>query len=150
MKLHLPKTFPYRGAGILFFTGQGSDTRILLARRKRSRVWSIPGGARDKTDEGLWATAFRETTEEFGSVPEPRQRRFSLTFPFLVLGFHWKTFVLELPEPPPVSTYPDRNARDFVKEFSDAEWIPIHSLPPKTHWLLYPVLWRLRIKRQVW
>ncbi len=57
----------YHGAGILFFTRQEGIISVLLAQRKRSGVWSIPGGGIHDSDDNPWETAKRETIEEFGS-----------------------------------------------------------------------------------
>ena len=135
----------YHGAGILFYKKQQSKLSILLAQRKRSGVWSIPGGGRDGCDSDPWSVANRETAEEFGSVPSRHQVKSSWTYPFGILGFHWTTFVVEALDPPPIESYPDRRARDFVNEFRNVAWFPINALPPKTHWLLYPVIWKLRM-----
>jgi len=134
----------YHGAGILIYGRHGQDLTVLLARRKHSGVWSIPGGGHHESDTDPWSTAQRETTEEFGCIPSNHQVKFSQTYPFRIIGFQWTTFVVEVPETPPTTLYPDRRARDFSIEFSDAAWFPSHSLPPKTHWLLYPVIWKLR------
>lgn len=136
----------YHGAGILFFR-QSSDhpVSILLGQRRYSGVWSIPGGGRASKDPDSWATARRETHEEFGFMPETHQQRFTLKYPFGLLGFDWTTFVVELPAHPSNPTFPDRTARDFHAEFRDADWFPIHALPAKTHWLLYPAVWRLQL-----
>lgn len=109
-------------------------------------VWSVPGGGRHKTDADSWSTARRETSEEFGSLPDSYHVRFPLTYPFGILGFQWTTFVAEVPEIPSIDVYPDRFAPDFKEEFRDAAWFPISALPPKTHWLLYPAIWRLRAR----
>jgi 8-oxo-dGTP pyrophosphatase MutT (NUDIX family) len=134
----------YQGAGILFFTQSHNETSVLLGQRRRSGVWSIPGGRWHESDSDPWATAYRETVEEFGSVPTGHQERSSLRYPFGLFGFDWTTFLLEVPDPPAIAAYPDRQAQDFHVEFRDAAWFPIHSLPPKTHWLLYPLIWKLR------
>ena len=63
MKIH----FKYRGAGILFCAADADDWEVLLGRRK-SGVWSIPGGGREEGDWDAWATARRETGEEFGGA----------------------------------------------------------------------------------
>ena len=136
----------YHGAGILLCGKHEQEVSILLAQRKRSGVWSVPGGGRHGSDVDPWSTAHRETTEEFGSVPSPHQVKFSLTYPFGIFGFHWTTFVVKVPELPPVATYPNRQARDFVNEFRDAAWFSISALPPKIHWLLYPAILRLRMQ----
>ena len=135
----------YQGAGILLFAKQDLKFSILLAQRRRSGIWSIPGGGREGSDSDEWSTAHRETTEEFGKVPEPLQATFSLTYPFGILGFHWTTFVVEVTDPPPIETYPNRQVRDFVNEFRDAAWFPIDALPPKIKCLLYSVIWKLRM-----
>ena len=143
IKAYASHPWPYRGAGILFCVKKSADYSILLGQRRGSGVWSIPGGGRHADDEDSWATAARETNEEFGSVPTPYQQRFSVTYPFGILGFHWKTFVIELDDAPDQQCFPNRMARDFSKEFRQAAWFPIRALPKKTHWLLYPAIWRL-------
>jgi 8-oxo-dGTP pyrophosphatase MutT (NUDIX family) len=135
----------YQGAGILFYAIQEQGVFILLAQRKRSGVWSIPGGGRHHSDADPWSTAHRETTEEFGSMPTPHRVKFSQNYPFGILGFRWTTFVVEVLDQPPIVAYPDRQAADFADEFRDAAWFPICALPPKTHWLLYPLIWKLRM-----
>ena len=135
----------YQGAGILFYARDKQTISLLLAQRKHSGVWSIPGGGTHGADSDPWATALRETTEEFGIVPPDHLRRFNLRFPFGLFGFDWTTFVVELPEIPTVELFPDLNAKDFHNEFRGTEWFPIHALPPKTHWLLYPLIWRFRL-----
>jgi 8-oxo-dGTP pyrophosphatase MutT (NUDIX family) len=126
---------------------------ILLAQRRYTGVWSIPGGGRSRTDRDPWHNAERETEEEFGCIPVPHLDLFSLTYPFGRLGFDWKTFVIELPSQPDPARFPDRSAPDFAAEFKDAAWFPIHQVPSKTHWLLYPALLRLRFVlpvKKVW
>lgn len=135
----------YHGAGILFCARLEQGISILLAQRKRSGIWSIPGGGRHESDDAPWGTAHRETSEEFGSLPDPHQVKFTLTYPFGILGFQWTTFVVETLNPPPITIYPNRHSRDFANEFRDAAWFRIVALPPKTHWLLYPAIWKLRM-----
>jgi 8-oxo-dGTP pyrophosphatase MutT (NUDIX family) len=140
----------YHGAGILFFVKHEQEVLILLGQRRRSGVWSIPGGGRHESDTDSWVTAQRETTEEFGSVPETHHIKFTLTYPFGIFGFRWSTFVIEVQDCLPISSYPDRQSRDFANEFRDAAWFPISALPPKIHWLLYPAIWRLRMRMRKW
>lgn len=134
----------YRGAGILFFTRTPAGISVLLGERQHSGVWSIPGGGSDPADADLHATAFRETTEEFGAIPVAHRHRFTLSYPFGFFGFGWRTLVVELPGQPDGGEFPDRHARDF-HEFRDAAWFPLRKLPPKTHWLLCPALIGLRL-----
>jgi 8-oxo-dGTP pyrophosphatase MutT (NUDIX family) len=114
---------------------------VLLAQRNAGE-WSIPGGRSKASDGDHWATAKRETVEEFGSFPTGSDSMFSFRYPFRAVGFDWTTFVVKLAGVP--AGYPDRHARDFRAEFRDAAWFPASNLPPKSHWLLYPVLRKLR------
>jgi len=140
----------YRGAGIVFVCMEAGVPAILLAQRRRSGVWSIPGGGAERRDGGdFWRTALRETEEEFGRLPGPTPAPwFAQRFPFGWLGFSWTTYVVRLGERP--EGFPNRNARDFTHEFRDAAWFPIDRLPPKCHWLLWPVVWRLRGRGKKW
>jgi len=134
--------WPYAGAGILFIgdpTGDASP-HCLLGCRSRSGIWSIPGGEAHRGEQP-WDTAFRETNEEFGELPNGMELICSLRFPLLI--FDWTTFVVRLPEG---SGLPDRTARDFSNEFRDAAWFPITALPLKTHPLIHPVIIRLRTR----
>lgn len=142
----------YTGAGILFIaqvdgevSGDEKGDHVLLGCRKRSGVWSIPGGGSSYADTDPWDTALRETIEEFGEIPTPYARVSSMRFPFGVLGFDWTTFVLRLAKIPDPSLFPNSQAKDFRHEFRDAQWFPIQALPPKTHILLRPVIARMRI-----
>jgi 8-oxo-dGTP pyrophosphatase MutT (NUDIX family) len=140
----LLKSKPYKGAGILFYTRKPSGSiDILLARRKRSGIWSIPGGGADHGEHDRWQTATRETLEEFGNIPPGCLRSFVVTFPFAFAGFSWKTYVVFLAQDFG-GTFPDRQARDFNREFSDARWFPLTELPRKSHLLLWPAVNRLR------
>lgn len=136
----------YSGAGILFVSAsenEGREDGVLLGCRKGSGVWSIPGGASEKGEE-MWETAARETTEEFGEIPGDGRICFWQRFPFGPFGFDWTTFVFRLEERPLPSVFPNHGAKDFYKKFREAKWFPVGSLPPKTHHLLRPVLWRLK------
>lgn len=132
---------PYAGAGILFFCDSTADSgrHLLLGCRKRSGVWSIPGGEAHRGEQP-WETALRETTGEFGEFPSGWERLSSVRFPFVL--FDWTTFVVRLPETS--AAYPDRTAKDFAREFGDAAWFPADSLPRKTRVLLHPVMMRLK------
>ena len=144
MSLQLPDTArkSFTGAGVLFVTPAGEgDVNLLLAQRL-SGIWSIPGGGSHRNDGDAWVTARRETTEEFGSFPSGSETLFSMRFPFGIMGFDWTTFVVRLRSVP--DCFPDRQARDFLAEFQDAAWFPVKQLPAKSHWLLMPVLWKLR------
>lgn len=135
--------WPYNGAGILFIGEPMGDSaqHCLLGCRRRSGVWSIPGGKANR-GEDPWVTAVREATEEFGRLPARAERICSVRFPLVL--FKWTTFVVRLPE---VSDFPDRTARDFAREFSNAAWFPIGALPLKMHPLIHPVIVRLRCSR---
>ena len=146
MKPRLAERMPYRGAGILFVNQGDEGPTVLLACRRNSGVWSIPGGKRDEGDRNDWDTAVRETREEFGLIPEGFDRKPGLIIPFGFLGFHWRTFVVELAEHP--ASFPDHSARDFRQEFREACWFPLSAVPPKTHWLLLPLLIRLRFAKR--
>lgn len=132
----------YAGAGILFLS---SASDVLLARRK-SGVWSIPGGGAISADQGPWETAWRETAEEFGPVPDRWSREGSMRYPFGLLGFEWTTFVLRLEAPPAIDKFPVRAGTHFHHEFDDASWFSPRRLSGRTHWLLFPLVWRLRAK----
>jgi 8-oxo-dGTP pyrophosphatase MutT (NUDIX family) len=127
----------YSGAGILFVSKREGIDHALLGCRKKSKIWSIPGGGAHQK-EPPWDAAIRETTEEFGAIPGAWERIFSLRFPFIL--FDWTTFVVRLNEIPISSVFPDRHAHDFKYEFCDAQWFPIIKLPPNVHYLLKPVL----------
>jgi len=103
---------------------------------------SIPGGGRSALDADPWATATRETREEFGVIPDGAIKRFDVSYPFAPL-FSWRTFAVQLPQKPESGTFPDETARDFRHEFTAAAWHDIRRLPRKTHWLLYPVIWKI-------
>lgn len=168
---------PYCGAGILFVVMTNKTPEILLGKRRRSCVWTIPGGGRDAGEKGFWSTAARETEEEFcgyclksdddqtpstqgktyfypyGSSQNHTQHRihyehlFGFLYPFLL--YNWKTFIVKLSAKPPVEEFPNKNACGFRKEFSDAKWFPIDQMPTKTHWLLWPIMWRLKLSRWI-
>ncbi len=133
----------YSGAGILFISKREGIDRVLLGCRKMSKRWSIPGGGR-KRQVDPWATALRETGEEFGDIPAERELLCAVRFPFIL--FDWTTFVVRLTTIPDPSVFPNRNAPDFEHEFCDAKWFPIGEPPPKTHTLIYPVIMRLRAR----
>lgn len=134
----------YRGAGILFIRSSEKESdSLLLGCRRKSGVWSIPGGG-SHSNETLLDTALRETTEEFGQIPTDAELVCSLKFPFSVIGFEWETFVYRLQSCRDASHFPDTHARDFAKEFNDVGWFPVNHLPSKTHYLIYPVLMRMR------
>ena len=138
----------YRGAGILFLARDHSGKLAMLLGRRRSGVWSIPGGARNRMDASAVDTAWRETHEEFGPLPANAglpEQLLTFSYPFSCLGFSWKTIVVMLPTMPDEHEFPSPAARDFHVEFTRADWFLISSLPPRTHLLLYPVIWRLKI-----
>lgn len=70
-----------RGSGILFFAGEGAETKVLLVKRapttQAPNVWSVPGGAIPRTAQGVYKEAFAsavtEAMEEVGvsSVRSP-------------------------------------------------------------------------------
>lgn len=132
----LPKR--YRGAGVLFVTPPATGRRKwLLAQRRRSGVWSIPGGGAHR-DEDFWTTATRETSEEFGHFPTTYSIAFSLRYP--LFWFDWTTFVVEVPNAD--RFVPDRAAPHF-HEFRTAEWFDRDKLPNPLHYLLRPLLLRV-------
>ena len=133
----------YRGAGILFITATAPRRHHLLLARRKSGIWSIPGGGSSRHDSDAAATAWRETHEEFGPPQDHGQVLFTQRYPFALLGFDWTTFVVELPAIPDPSLFPSPHARDFRHEFTEARWFPITRLPKRTHPLLYPILLRL-------
>ncbi len=146
----------FQGAGILFCVGDVATgtIRVLLSRRK-SGTWSIPGGKREAGDSDALANARRETIEEFGEIPgEPRmmlQANYPLGIPGLV-GFHWTTFVMQLPRIPDLDKFPRRTGTHFRNEFTEAGWFNIDgsgpdALPPRTHALLHLPLFQLRRRR---
>jgi 8-oxo-dGTP pyrophosphatase MutT (NUDIX family) len=136
----------YRGAGILFIAATAPRGHQLLLARRKSGVWSIPGGGSTRHDADAAATAWRETHEEFGHPPQPGQLLFTKRYPFSLFGFDWTTLVVELPATPAPSLFPSPHARDFHREFTEAGWFPANRLPKRTHLLLYPILLRLRTR----
>lgn len=64
----------WKGAGIVLFNSE--HQRVLLLRRQKDGLWSVPGG---KVNEGEypWDAAIRETYEETG---------FRISSPFFHLG----------------------------------------------------------------
>ena len=133
----------YRGAGILYVNEGKKGADILLARRRRSRIWSIPGGAARRGEADLWQTACRETQEEFGAVPVGRPL-FTLSYPLGFFGFDWRTYGVEVAPRPDGNRFPDQGSPGFRAEFDAAAWFPVSRLPSRTHGLLYPAVWRLR------
>jgi len=152
----LRRPITYRGAGILFCIREGQGWKVFLVERRGSGVWSIPGGQMSPADTGVfWLTALRETSEEVGlpceghsSKPNDSSLRerivMSLHYPLVV--FRWTTFVIDLEPVECVTSFPNRRARDFHIEFTDARWFRIDELPPKTHWLIHPLIWWLRLR----
>ncbi|MDW8342944.1 MAG: NUDIX hydrolase [Verrucomicrobiae bacterium] len=136
----------YSGAGILFVSERCGIDHVLLGCRKRSKIWSIPGGGKHH-GETPWDTAIRETTEEFGVIPETWQRVFSIRVP--LISVDWTTFVVRLKEFPDPSVFPNRHARDFEREFCDAQWFPIKKPPPRVHYLLRPLFFLIKMQRLV-
>ena len=138
----------YEGSGILFVAGGAehpSDMLVLLASRRRSGIWTIPGGGREPGDADCWATALREVTEEFGPLPRSAAKLGRQRYPFGLLGFEWTTHVVRLSAPTEAGVFPAEGARDFPHEFREAKWFPLKAMPPRTHLLLIPVLWKLRM-----
>jgi 8-oxo-dGTP pyrophosphatase MutT (NUDIX family) len=134
----------YQGAGILFCWRGPKGWEVLLAER-RSGVWSLPAGGRDNADADLWATAKRETIEEFGWLPQPARLLFAP--PILLLPFYrWQTFVLKLEAKP--DRYPDFSTAGFRAEFRQAAWFPLSSLPPRTHPMHWPTLLWLSLRHR--
>jgi 8-oxo-dGTP pyrophosphatase MutT (NUDIX family) len=138
----------YCGAGILFIAATAPRGHQLLLARRKSGIWSIPGGGSTRHDADAAATAWRETREEFGHPQQPGQVLFTQRYPFSLFGFDWTTLVVELPAIPDPSLFPSPHARDFHREFTEARWFPITRLPKRTHSLLYPILFRL-LTRQI-
>ena len=166
---------PYRGAGILFLVMEGGNPEILLGKRCQSGIWSIPGGGQHKNETDFWSTANRETKEEFRGLclaPDQIQtpctqgktyfypcgnsqmnadgriqyeQLFDFSYPFLL--FDWKTFIVKLSAKPPVEEFPNKLDHGFLEQFSDAKWFPLNQLPPKMHWLLWPIIWRLKLSQ---
>jgi 8-oxo-dGTP pyrophosphatase MutT (NUDIX family) len=139
----------YRGAGILFCARSGPVQRVLLVERRGSGVWSIPGGGMSPADDGdFWKTALRESLEEVGLPFDPSALRESVlaSVDYPVGVFRWTTFVIELEDRAWETAFPDRTARDFDLEFSDAQWFALDELPPKAHWLVRPLVWWLRAR----
>ncbi|MDM8526078.1 NUDIX hydrolase [Desulfococcaceae bacterium HSG8] len=130
----------YRGAGILFCVAEEDQIPKILLGKRLSGIWSIPGGG-SKKGETLWETAWRETEEEIGFLPDnvKYEKLFSLPYPLGIFGFKWKTFVLKLSECPEKHVFPDRDA-PHAYEFSEVRWFQINRLPSKTHYLLYPAI----------
>jgi 8-oxo-dGTP pyrophosphatase MutT (NUDIX family) len=137
----------YRGAGILFIAATAPRGHQLLLARRKSGIWSIPGGGSTRHDADADATAWRETREEFGHPPQPGQVLFTQRYPFSLFGFDWTTLVVELPAIPDPSLFPSPHAHDLHREFTEARWFPITRPPKRTHLLLYPILLRLRTRR---
>lgn len=138
---------PYSGAGILFIATTASKQDYLLLARRKSGVWSIPGGGRSSQDRDAASNAWRETREEFGELPCTGHLLFVLRYPFSLIGFDWTTLVIALRSPPDQSLFPSPKARDFFSEFTEARWFCICDLPKRTHFLLYPIIFRLRLHR---
>ena len=139
---------PYRGAGILFYTKSNVHTSVLLGRRRRSKMWSVPGGGMDIADQGdYFSCARRELAEEFGICSNiehilddhgPAQLCSAIIAP----GFRYRTFLVGLSEQPDLTIFPGRADNDFYKEFDDANWFWLHDLPPRVHpGVIYSITW---------
>lgn len=131
----------YRGSGILFVDGlYDPGCRIFLMCRKRSKIWSIPGGGWSPHDVSAWNTAMRETREELGIAADEQRVAFSQRYLFGVARFDWETFVVAQ------NDFDDGSrGRDYHREFCGSQWFPLNRLPRRTHLLLYPILVRLRV-----
>lgn len=141
----------YKGAGVLLFHKKGDRHQVLLARRKRSGRWSIPGGgmSKRKGDTEFHITAIRELKEEFGTCPELEDildnisEKNAISFPVWPF-FSWKTFYLEMETIPDLIIFPDRRSQGFRCEFSDANWFDVDDLPEKLHFLMGITISRLK------
>ena len=137
----------YNGAGILFVRVVNNTSEVLLAQRRRSRLWSISGGKQDPVDKGnYFETACRETKEEFGWTPPENSIITQIQYPFSLFGFSWITYVASLDRCLNLPKYfPDKNAKDFKNEFRDFQWFPIGHCIRRLHPLLHPLFLKLRM-----
>lgn len=132
----------HQGAGILFARFRDGQWEVLLCQRRKSGLWSLAGGLKEK-DESFLACAVREAHEEVGSPAvsshERLPRVLSLRLPLILL---WDTFlwVIEKEEPDFASDWPTTHC----PEFRQVRWFPLANPPTPLYFLMKPTLFFAR------